>query len=59
MATSFLAELWTLRDGLSLCKNLNLLFVEIEMDAKAMVELLANPLYSNRVAFHLLMTAGS
>ena len=48
-ATNFTAELWGLRDGLTLCKDLNLCAINIQIDAKAIIELLANPLCSNIV----------
>ena len=48
-ATSFTAELWGLGDGLTLCKVLKLCAVDIQIDAKAVLELLANPLCSNTV----------
>ena len=53
IASSFIAELWALRDGLQLCKNLNLLSFDIQIDAKAVVELLTNPSYSKNVAIPL------
>ena len=34
LSTSFMAELWALRDGLILCNNLNFSAVEIQIDAK-------------------------
>ena len=37
-ATSFLAELWALRDGLRLCLQIQAQAVCIELDAKAMVD---------------------
>ncbi|KAL0016773.1 hypothetical protein SO802_003842 [Lithocarpus litseifolius] len=49
ITTRFTAELWGLRDGLLQCLNLNLSSVLIELDAKAIVDLLANPDYSNNV----------
>lgn len=47
IATSLLAELWAIRDGLMLCIDRNLAMVEVELDANAVVDMLANPLYSN------------
>ena len=47
IVTSLLAELWAIRDGLMLCIDCNLTMVEVELDAKTIVHLLANPLYSN------------
>ena len=49
ISTSFLAELWALKDGF--IKNFQLTTVDIELDAKSIVGLLANPRYSNNVAF--------
>ena len=39
--SSVAAELWALRDGISLCISLNLLAVEFEFDAKLVVDLLS------------------
>ena len=47
--TSFAAELWGLRDGILQCLNLQLPAVEIEIDAKSIVELLNNPRAAERV----------
>lgn len=38
IATSVEAELWALRDGLKICNPLNLLAVEIELDAKVVMD---------------------
>nr|POE64677.1 putative ribonuclease h protein [Quercus suber] len=38
--TSVAAELWALRDGLNICINLRLPAVEVELDAKLVVDLL-------------------
>ena len=46
-ATSFLAELWALCDGLNLCLNHNFAAVEVEIDAKAIVDAISNPNYTN------------
>lgn len=40
-------------NGLNLCKNLNFLSVEIDIDAKAIVDLLSNSLDANKNAFPL------
>ncbi|KAK9988172.1 hypothetical protein SO802_028411 [Lithocarpus litseifolius] len=45
--TSFLAELWALRDGLNLCLSYNFDVVEVELDAKAIVDAISNPKYTN------------
>ena len=38
--TSIVAELWALRDGINMCIDLRLAIVEIELDAKLVVDLL-------------------
>lgn len=48
-ANSFMVETQALRDGLLLCQHLNPNAVIIELDAKALVDALNNPLYSNFV----------
>ncbi|KAL0014750.1 hypothetical protein SO802_001819 [Lithocarpus litseifolius] len=45
--TSFLAELWALRDGLNLCLSYNFDAVEVELDAKAIVDAISKPKYTN------------
>ena len=45
--TSFLAKLWALHDGLNLCLSYNLAAVEVEIDAKAIVDAISNPNYTN------------
>ena len=42
VATSVEAELWALRDGLALCLSLNIPAVEIEIDAKVVVDWINN-----------------
>ena len=54
ITTSFLAELWALRDGLSLCVNRSILAVDVELDAKSIVDAIVNPNYSNIFASALL-----
>lgn len=49
VTNNFIAELWGLRDGLIQCPTLSLSAVEIEINAKAIVKLLANPSYYNHV----------
>ena len=44
---SFIAELWGLRDGLMLCKNMNLNAVNVQLDAMAVVQLLISPTITN------------
>ena len=38
--TNVAAELWALRDGINLCLSLNLAAIEIELDAKVVIDLL-------------------
>ena len=54
MTSSFAAELWGLREGLLLCSNLNINALEVELDAKAIVDALDNPSYANIVISPLL-----
>ena len=54
ITTSFLAELWALRDGLNLCVNRSKLAIEVELDAKSIVDAVVNPKYSNIFAFALM-----
>ncbi|XP_065620593.1 uncharacterized protein LOC136063724 [Quercus suber] len=54
MTTSFLAELWALCDGLNVCLNYNFAAVEVELDAKAIVEAIANLYYTNVFVFALM-----
>ena len=42
ISSSVEAELWALRDGLSLCISLNLMALEIEVDAKVVLEWMTN-----------------
>ena len=44
---NFLAEIWALRDHLIMCQNIQLIALEIKLDAKAIVDLLANSSYPN------------
>ena len=41
--------MWGLREGLKLCCNLNIRCLEVEMDAKSIVEVLQNSGYVNHV----------
>ena len=52
--TSFVAELWGLRDGLSLCYNLNIPSIIVELDAKAIVDIFQNTSYENNIISPLL-----
>lgn len=47
MVLSVEAELWALRDGLILCINLNLLAVELELDANVMLGWVSGNFNSN------------
>ncbi|KAL0007753.1 hypothetical protein SO802_009255 [Lithocarpus litseifolius] len=49
VTTSFEAELWGLRDGLMFCSNLNISSLVVELDAKAIVDVLLNANYVNNV----------
>ena len=49
LTNSFEAELWGLREGLLLCCNLNISHLVIELDAKAIVNVLGNLSYVNHV----------
>ena len=40
ITSSFAAELWGPHEGLKLCCNLNIRCLEVEMDAKSIVEVL-------------------
>ena len=54
MTSSFAAELWGLREGLLLCSNLNITSLEIELDAKSIVDALGDPSYVNNIISPLL-----
>ena len=49
IATSLMAELWAIRDGLMLCVDRNLVMVEIDLDAKSVVDMLRNSQYTNNL----------
>ena len=51
---SFATELWSLREGLLLCNNLNINALEVELDAKSIVDALGNPSCGNIVISPLL-----
>lgn len=51
---SFVAEIWPLRDGLQLCRQLNIDAIVIELDAKSLVDVLNNSSYCNTVISPLL-----
>ena len=48
-ASSYLAELWALRDGLQLCLQIHAQAVVIELDAKAIVDAFNSPYVSNSI----------
>ena len=50
ITTSFLAELWALRDGQIMCLNLRINALEAELDAKVVVELMSSTSMSNAVS---------
>ena len=49
ITSSFIAETWALKDGLMLCVERNFTAVVIEMDAKAIIEVLNNPNNTNLI----------
>ena len=49
VTSSFAAEWWGLREDLQLCCNLNISCLEVEMDAKAIVDVVRNPDYVNNI----------
>ena len=51
---SFLAELWSLRDGLILCVEAQVQAQIVEMDAKALVDAFSNQTKSNAVTSSLM-----
>ena len=53
--TSVLAELWALRDGLTLAIQLGIRCLEVELDAKVIVEMLNNVDSSNKKFSSLLL----
>ena len=53
-SNSFMAELWGLRDCLNLCNEMQLSAVDVQLDAKAIVQLLSNSLSANICALPLL-----
>ena len=54
IAMSLLAKLWAIQDGLMLCFDRSLAMVEVELDAKVVVDMLTNPQYSNIVIASLI-----
>lgn len=54
VTSSFEAELGALRDGLNICVNKNFQAVEVELDAKAIIDVLQNPTQTNPIISPLL-----
>ena len=52
--SSFMAKLWALRDGLLIYVNHNYSAVEVEADAKVVIDVLANPRQSNNFILSIL-----
>ena len=49
VTSSFAVELWGLREDLQLCCNLNISCLEVEMDAKSIVDVVRNTDYANNI----------
>ncbi|KAL0001474.1 hypothetical protein SO802_015255 [Lithocarpus litseifolius] len=54
VTSSFVAELWGLREGLILCSSLSIHSLVIELDAKAVVDVFLNPNYQNNAVSPIL-----
>ena len=54
ITNSFVAELWGLREGLMLCCRHNISSLVVELDAKAIVDVLGNPSYVNNIVSPIL-----
>ena len=54
ITNSFVAEMWGLRDGLLICCSCNFNCVEIELDAKAIIDVLLNSNYENNIVSPIL-----
>lgn len=59
ITSSFVAELWGLRDELILCCNLNVSSLVVELDAKAIVNIFHNASYENIIVFPILDNCSS
>lgn len=57
--TSFVVELWGHRDDLSLCYNLNIPSIIVELDDKAIVDIFQNSRYENNIISLILDDADS
>ena len=53
ITTSFQAELWAIRDGLSLCVDRKFSAVEVDLDAKSVIDVLTSPSCSNNLIYPL------
>ena len=54
VTSSFEVELWALRDGLSICVEKNYSALEVELDAKAIIDILLTPSQANSYVSPLL-----
>ena len=52
--TSYVTELWGLRDGLALCCNLNIPSLVVELDAKSIVDVFRIPNYEDNIISSIL-----
>ena len=53
ITTSFQVELWALCNGLSLCVDRNFSTVEVDLDAKSVIDVLTSPSCSNNLTLPL------
>ncbi|XP_065638063.1 uncharacterized protein LOC136071101 [Quercus suber] len=53
ITTSFQAELWALRDGLLLCVDRKFSTIEVNLDAKSVIDVLTSPSCSNNLIYAL------
>ena len=54
ITSNFAAELWGLHEGLQLCCNLNISCLEVEIEAKTIVDAVGNPDYVNNIVSPIL-----
>ena len=47
--SSYAAELWGIRDGLTLCCNMNIHSIIVELDAKSIVDVFGNPNFEGNI----------
>ena len=52
--SSFEVELWALKDGLTICVDKSFQAIEVEMDAKAIIDILQKANQTNPIIFPLL-----